>query len=1051
MKKRINQTPRAGKRILTCVAACLAAFSAQTVLGQESAEGNQDEDIEQIVVTGSYIKRSAQDSPSPLTVISAVDIEQAHIADVQELLLRLPYESGGWIRTSTFDGGGGQGRVPINLRNLGECSTLPLVNGRRHATGWMTPAGCAGVDTNSMVPTLMLERVEILKDGSSALYGSDAIAGVVNFITKNSFEGLDFDARLLTDEATGQGDEISFGIVLGSQGDRGGFVIGTDYLRRNEIPTQDPAIYEIQGGFGYSDTGQPGWYPPVADAALTFADGTPFPEDVGRLTPRTNDARMPGTAGWEADWGYADLDCEAVAAWDGYGGALGLFSSGAGENTRCPIDYGNFFSIQEEEVLQKIYATGHYSLTDSLEITFEGGFSEQEFWRFNSLAPQTRTPTIPEHNHALINDAARRGMTPVPLVNRSRLVGGTPATPFHVRPINTQQDGDRDTIRAVVGLTWDVTLMERPWTVNAFFTASESSQYQYNVEDSRAAETVLALNGLGGPNCNSVGQNDEWIEANRGSGNLTYTGGTLNDDGTWSTNFEDGACYYLNPFGSAMVDAAGNFRDPVTNPHRVTLPDGTETSISNPPELLQWLDGTWQQNDEFEQRVIDLVAAGEIMDLPAGPVGLAVGYQQRVDSLLRHYDINFRQFNAAFRFGGSNVSGKVTTDAQFAELQIPLTQTLETQIAIRRENFDEINTSTVDPKVSVLFRPTDSWTVRGSWGTSFRIGSILQLIGPQTIVSNTDDPYNDTSFFIPWISAGADLEPEESEALSMGFTYAPQSGMLEGLTVTMDAWRIDFEQLITKESAPRLLFSDGCARAAADPSVPVPARCAERASSYPEGYAIQDKVIRNTGLNPVRILPDFINADKGKASGIDLEVSYRIDTEGFGSFGLATTMAYFNEYTIETDAGQTFEGVGTMGIQTPIARPLPQWKVNYNIDWSMGNHSAFWQTRYVDAVDWDGGWSGARRLRVLRATGRDIGTYSWPDNPYQVPSTWWTDVYYSYTLPPLFGADEGPTVTAGIRNLFDEEPPVANSANGYSAILHDARGRMFMLRYRMSL
>ena len=1034
--------------LLACSA--LMAFGMAPAFAQD-AEEDAPEEVEELVVTGSYIKRSAQDSPSPLTVISAVDIEQSHIADVQELLLRLPYESGGWIRASTFDGGGGQGRIPINLRNLGECATLPLVNGRRHTTGWMTPAGCAAVDTNSMVPTLMLERVEILKDGSSALYGSDAIAGVVNFITRDNFEGLDFDARFLTDEATGQGDEISFGLVFGTQGDRGGFVVGADYLRRNEIPTQDPAIYEIQGGFGYSDTGQPGWYPPQSSAALTFADGTPFPDEVGRLTPRNSSPRLPGTSGWESDWGYADLDCEAVAAWDGYGGALGLFSSGAGENTRCPIDYGNFFSIQEEELLQKIYATGHYSITDSLELSFEGGYSEQEFWRFNSLAPQTRTPVIPAHNHALINDAARRGMTPVPLVNRSRLIGGTPLTPFHVRPIRTQQDGDRDTFRAAVGLTWDVNFMERPWTVNAFFTTSESSQYQYNVEDSRATETVLALHGLGGPNCNSADKDDAWKEENRGSGNRTYRGGTLNRDGTWSTNFEDGACYYLNPFGSAIVDASGNFRDPVTNPNVVTLPDGTQTSISNPPDLLQWLDGTWQQNDEFEQRVVDLVAAGEIMDLPAGPVGLAVGYQQRVTSLLRHYDINFRQFNAAFRFGGSNVAGTVTTDAQFMELQVPITQDVETQIAIRRENFDEIDTSTVDPKVSVLYRPSDELTIRGSFGSSFRVGSILQLIGPQTIVSNTDDPYNDTSFFIPWISAGADLEPEESQAVSFGFTWVPQEGMLEGLTATMDAWQIDFEQLITKESAPGLLFSDGCARAAADPSVPVPARCAERAGSYPDGYSVQEKVIRNTGLNPVRILPDFINADQGTASGVDIELSYRIDTDGMGMFTLGTAMAYFHDYTIETDDGRTFEGVGTMGILTPIARPLPQWKINYNINWAMGNHNVFWQTRFVDEVDWDGGWSGARASRVMRATGRDIGSYAWPDNPYVVPTTWWTDAYYSYTLPTTFGLAEGATVTFGVRNLFAEEPPVANSANGYSAILHDARGRMFMLRYRVSI
>ena len=108
----------------------MASFTAGAQGAEESAGP-----IEEVVVTGSYIKRSAADSASPLSVMSSADIERMQVSDVQELLLRLPYESGGWIRASTFDGGGGQGRVPINLRNLGDCSTLPLVNGRRHVTG----------------------------------------------------------------------------------------------------------------------------------------------------------------------------------------------------------------------------------------------------------------------------------------------------------------------------------------------------------------------------------------------------------------------------------------------------------------------------------------------------------------------------------------------------------------------------------------------------------------------------------------------------------------------------------------------------------------------------------------------------------------------------------------------------------------------------------------------------------------------------------------------------------------------------------------------------
>ena len=109
----------------------------------------------------------------------------------------------------------------------------------------------------------------------------------------------------------------------------------------------------------------------------------------------------------------------------------------------------------------------------------------------------------------------------------------------------------------------------------------------------------------------------------------------------------------------------------------------------------------------------------------------------------------------------------------------------------------------------------------------------------------------------------------------------------------------------------------------------------------------------------------------------------------------------------------------------------------------------FWQTRFVDEVVWDGGWSAARRLRVLRATGRDIGTYA--SNSHRLKATWWSDLYYTYQLPSFFEAIESASITVGVRNLFAEEPPPANNANGYSAILHDARGRMWMVRYRMSL
>lgn len=1034
------------------IAMCGALAIALGISGQALAE----DEMEEVVVTGSYIKRSTQDSPSPLSVISSADIENVHAVDVQELIQRLPYESGGWIRASTFDGGGGQGRIPINLRNLGDCSTLPLVNGRRHVTGWLNPSGCAAVDTNSMLPTLMVGRVEIVKDGSSALYGSDAIAGVVNFITKDNFEGVDLDMRYLVDEATQLGDEYSLGFLIGTQSDRGGFVAGGDYLERNEIPTMHPDVFRIQGGFGYSDTGQPGWYQPT-EPLVWAASGNPI---TGNILPRNAAAVGTDPTTNPGGWGNADLNCLNVASWDGPGAALGLFPAGGTENMRCSIDYGPFFSIQEGELLHKFYAKAHYNLTDDLEVFVEGGFSEQEFYRRNSLAPQTRAPTIPTHNPSLIADANNRGIVPVPLVNRTRLLGGTPRTPEHLRPIHTEQDGDRDTIRLVAGFTWDTEIGDRAWTLNGSFTSSQNSSFQFNVEDSRAAETVFALEGLGGPNCDYAGKDQAWRDANRGSGNQNYRGvaGGAN-------TFADGDCYYLNPMGSGLFDANSTFRDTWANPHVISCPDASQPlcsrpdpntgnlptgiSLANPPELFNWLDGTWTQNDEYQQDVLDLVFAGDLFEMPAGTASLAVGYQRRHDSMNRQYDINFTQFNAAFRFGASNVRGELTTNAQFIELALPILETVDVQLAVRREDFKQLNQNTTDPKVSIIWRPNDSFSGRFSWGQSFRVGSILQLVGPQTIVSNTDDPLADTSFFIPWISEGQpNLAPEVSEAFNIGFSWAPTDGRFEGVTVNADYWSYTYEDLITKQSAPAILFEDGCARAnarAAGGGLAAPARCGSTSNWFSGSGTpqIQPQVIRNANEAPVRVLPDFINANEAEATGLDFDIGYQWNTDSMGMFKFQVIAAWYLDYTVKA-GGVTYDGVGSMNNITPIARPLPEWKVNYNINWTMDRHSIFWQTRVVSDVEWDSGWSTARRLRVLTATGRDIGTYAPGEN--ELGGSTYSDLYYTYQLPFF---DTESSVTLGLRNVFDEGVDIANNANGYSAIMQDARGRMWMLRYRM--
>ena len=988
------------------------------------AEDAEEEEIEEIIVTGSYIKSSPADSPSPLSIITAADIENNHTVDMNELLLRIPYQSGGYIQAATFTGGGFQGRLPINLRNLGDAATLPLVNGRRHLPAFIAPLGDATVDINSMVPQMMIDRIEIVKDGSSALYGSDAVAGVVNFITKQDFEGVDMDVRFLTDNATGMGDEISVGFLFGSQGDRGGFVAGAEFLDRNEIPSDHPEVYEFQGGFGVSGTGNPGRFL-FADASplVSAADGSPIPEVTNasgvsrKLLPRVPNADPNDLS----QWGAGDLNCNDAAAWDGLGGTLGLVPSGGFDNQICAIDYGNFFSIQEEEKLQKFYATGYFNVTESVELYFEGGFAEQEYGRPNSLAPQARAPQIPTHHFGLVEDARRRGIEPVPLVSIVRLQGGTrQLTGSGYRPVDSFQSRDGDTLRGVLGLDADFVWGGREWNLNASFTWSEQSMLHKRLTDTRGDELVQALQGFGGPNCNPFDPG-----AVAGEGNLAYA---------QTGNFDDGSCYYYNPFGNAHFDESGNFVDGTTSPNH----------LFNPPELIEWLEGGSLESDEVEQRVFDIVLAGELFDIANGPVSMAVGMQSRHDDINKDFDVNFRRKNAAFRYGAEPVIAELTSNAVFTEFNVPVLQDLDVQIAVRYEEFRQLDTDTVDPKISAIWRPTDEWSFRASWGQSFRVGGLMQLFGTQSIVSNTRDPYFDTEFFLPWISTGNEgLEPEESSAWNVGFSWSGTRGWMDGLSMNFDYWSYDYENLLTKESAPALLIADGENRLGPDGI----------RGTADDGPGNPAQVIRNSTLNPVRILPNFINANSVTVTGADFDIRYAWDSS-YGRFDAGVATAWTQEYEANTSGG-TVDGVGSLNARTILARALPEFKTNVTLSWARDRHSVFVLARFIDGVENDRGRSSfvgyTRSLANCYIATRTVCFGE--DDSYQeeLDATWWTDIYYNYTVPKWGILPEGSVVSVGIRNAFDTEVEVVNNAAGFDGIMHDARGRMYMVRYRMSL
>ena len=206
-----------------------------TALGVASTAGMltervyaEDENIvEEIIVTGSRIRRADIDSPSPVTVITRQEIENKGITDVGYLLQRMPSMSGSPIGTTTNNGGNGS--VQVDLRGLGPIRTLTLVNGKRTVDG----------GDYQTIPATMIERVEILKDGASAIYGADAVAGVVNIITRSDYEGFSVEAYTADFQDMDSGAQNSLNLIAGKSFDGGNFMFGAEYVDQEEAYQSD--------------------------------------------------------------------------------------------------------------------------------------------------------------------------------------------------------------------------------------------------------------------------------------------------------------------------------------------------------------------------------------------------------------------------------------------------------------------------------------------------------------------------------------------------------------------------------------------------------------------------------------------------------------------------------------------------------------------------------------------------------------------------------------------------------------------------------------------
>lgn len=868
--------------------------------GASQAAVAEEEAIEEIVVTGSFIRGTPQDAALPVDVLSREDFEDAGFPSVTEMIRNLGVANGNLGETNQFNGSGGQGNegvATVNLRGLGSARSLVLLNGRRHVA-----VATTGVDI-SAIPSIAIQRLEVLKDGAAALYGSDAIAGVVNFITRDDFSGFEVrGSGQFLDDSDG---EFDVGAIWGYSGDRLRTTVSAEWSSRSKLRIRDrdwavrPQPENPQGG--YSTIGNPGRLFPVSPSAISPANPNGFVPTI-------------------------DPGCSAVG--------------GTAAGSTCFFQFTQFDNLIEEQDTYKIFAEVNYDVSESVEFHFEALYSKMDMPDWNtspSYPPQSLfglDRLVPLDHPGLVDlQANNPGLLPADtaaVFSFSRMTGWGG---FFGEPEN----GTRETDTYRVSTGFNGQLFDDQLGFDLALSWSRRDR-RTTGPDMFVERMAFAIDGLGGAGCNPA----------------TGTPGV-------------GDCMYYTPFSNAVrSNAITGELNPNANPALVAANEA----------LFPWLVTDLGTDNDYELFVFDLTLDGLTnIDFGAGAIGWAAGIQARNEKFERTPDaINNTQINPcpfrdptsialgntasldctsptglfAFLSGAEPTNNERTVFGGFVELAVPITDTLNAQVAVRYENYGGNVGDTIDPKLALRWQATDSLAFRGSVSSTFRgppqqflddRTTSLQFVGPVTAFKAIDTLGNE------------DLDPEKAITTNFGVIF--DTDRFYG---SIDYWRFDFEDPFQVESFNAILGaygSNGCATTAGVPGAGVGSTVCNQL-----GNSIVFQAGRDGELAGIeRLEVSLINGTDITTSGIDWLAEYDFDM-GDGLLTVGTQGTHTLEY--EVDDFESVDGIflapggdfaGNLNDNRNSLTPIIDLQANVFVKYSVGGHRAQIVGRYWGEYD----------------------------------------------------------------------------------------------------
>ena len=417
----------------------------------------QESSVEEVVVTGSYLKSSAKDGASAVEVIGRDTIEDLGASTAADIIRNIAVDSGSENNPDSFTAGSTQGTSNVNLRGLGLSSTLVLVDGRRQTIAAGTSNdGAVFVDTN-MIPMIATERVEILKEGAASIYGSDAVAGVVNFILRRDFEGIEFN---LSQQNTDMGDQTddSMGVIWGAQTGNTNVVMAYSQLDRSPLAGTELSDYSelAVSGLGNSFLILPGGASP-----FTTVDSGPY-AGTYNIYESIPDASCVATKGI--------LLPQAAPA------------PGLSGGTRCGFYYGDRFNLVNTEEHSSVYLSSKTSFENGVNFEFDYMATDID------VLDNPQSPSYPALSYLgkPIMPGVAGSPFAVPVLWIGRALGSAFPSPLAPRSNTNERISFGLNGTMMNGNTWEV-----------HFTDSEQV-HSYFQPDTSTSRFDAAINGVGG-------------------------------------------------------------------------------------------------------------------------------------------------------------------------------------------------------------------------------------------------------------------------------------------------------------------------------------------------------------------------------------------------------------------------------------------------------------------------------------------------------------------------------------------------------------------------